>query len=190
MCVVVLLSSILALVRTIKSRARAVDSAPPAPAPAAIQSVEVAGLVSNPPETTEPAETLALGTGTGLSAVMVQVVVGGITGFGSALTGTSGPVVSMPMLLLLRWPIRMSLGSAQAVQLPIASASTLCYIILRPGTITWELAVAIALGLAPCAALGAVIAHKVPEAMLKLIVSSVLVLSAVILVTKLLLDEA
>ena len=49
---------------------------------------------------------------------------------------------------------------------------------------------AIAAGLAPCCAIGAIIAHKVPEATLKLIVSSVLVLSAVILVVKLIIEEA
>jgi hypothetical protein len=53
------------------------------------------------------------GVGAGLRPVLYRTAVGAITGFGSAVTGTSGPVVSMPMLLLLRWPIHMSLGSAQ-----------------------------------------------------------------------------
>ena len=129
------------------------------------------------------------GAGPGWRNRGYRAVVGGITGFGSALTGTSGPVVSMPMLLLLNWPVHMSLGTAQAVQLPIAMASTACYILLRPGVIDWGLSACIAAGLAPCCAIGAVVAHKVPADTLKLIVASVLVLSAVILIAKLLVEE-
>ena len=43
-------------------------------------------------------------------------------------------------------------------------------------------------GLAPSVAVGAVVAHKVPQACLKLTVATVLVLSSVILVAKLLLE--
>lgn len=128
---------------------------------------------------------LSLGVADGCCRLMV----GAITGFGSALTGTSGPVVSLPMFLLLRWPITTSLGSAQAVQLPIAAAATLSYLVLRPGVIEWPLAGAIALGLAPCVAVGAVIAHRVPKSTLKLTVATVLVASAVVLIAKLVVER-
>ena len=41
----------------------------------------------------------------------------------------------------------MNAGSAQAVQLPIAAASTLSYVFLRPEVIEWPLAGAIAAGM-------------------------------------------
>ena len=135
-------------------------------------------------ESTEPT-----GLSLGVAGVCCRLLVGAITGFGSALTGTSGPVVSLPMFLLLRWPITTSLGSAQAVQLPIAAASTLSYLVLRPGVIEWPLAGAIAAGLAPCVAIGAVIAHRVPKSTLKLTVATVLVVSAVVLIVKLVVER-
>lgn len=73
--------------------------------------------------------------------------------------------------------------------MPIAAASTLSYVVLRPGIIEWPLAGAIALGLAPCVAIGAVIAHRVPKSTLKLTVASVLVISAVILILKLVVER-
>jgi uncharacterized membrane protein YfcA len=155
----------------------------PAPNLGAIPA-PVNGAEGHPVESTQPA-----GLGLGAAGVCCRLVVGAITGFGSALTGTSGPVVSLPMFLLLRWPITTSLGSAQAVQLPIAAASTLSYIVLRPGVIEWPLAGAIALGLAPCVAVGAVIAHRVPKSTLKLTVATVLVVSAVVLIAKLVLEK-
>jgi hypothetical protein len=151
LCAVVLLSSILALVRTLQSRKQAraarpvLPAAPPSTtlataATGAAVDDEARGLVSAQASTAaagvpgeaataaaigggggeggseEPqtaASTAIRGVGAGLRPVLYRTAVGAITGFGSAVTGTSGPVVSMPMLLLLRWPIHMSLGSAQ-----------------------------------------------------------------------------
>jgi hypothetical protein len=157
LCAVVLLSSILALVRTLQSRKQAraarpvLPTAPPSTtlataATGAAVDDEARGLVSAQASTAaagvpgEAATAAAIGggvsgggeggseepqtaastaaptirgVGAGLRPVLYRTAVGAITGFGSAVTGTSGPVVSMPMLLLLRWPIHMSLGSAQ-----------------------------------------------------------------------------
>ena len=171
----VLLSSALAL-------ARALMQAPQPPRAAQNKELLMQREASMPSHS-------AIGTGSEGRSAAIQAVAGAVTGFGSALTGTSGPVLSMPQFLLLRWPVRMSLGSAQAVQLPIASASILCYTLLRPGVICPELAAAITLGLAPSVAVGAVAAHHVAEARLKLVVSAVLVLSSLVLCGKLLLEE-
>eukprot|EP01049_Picozoa_sp_SAG25_P006260 SAG25_NODE_463_length_7790_cov_6.841654_2_plen_163_part_00 len=155
LCAVVLLSSILALVRTLQSRKQAraappvLPAAPPSTtlataATGAAVDDEARGLVSaqastaaagvpgeaataaaigggggeggseEPPTAASTAAPTIRGVGAGLRPVLYRTAVGAITGFGSAVTGTSGPVVSMPMLLLLRWPIHMSLGSAQA----------------------------------------------------------------------------
>src|SRR5690606_27702394 len=51
-------------------------------------------------------------------------VVGAFTGVTSALTGTGGPLVLMPILVSLEVPLLAALGLAQAIQLPIAVLAT------------------------------------------------------------------
>jgi uncharacterized membrane protein YfcA len=58
-----------------------------------------------------------LGTATWLA-------LGVAVGIGSALTGTGGPVLVLPLLLLLRQPVMLAVVAAQAIQLPVALASS------------------------------------------------------------------
>lgn len=51
-------------------------------------------------------------------------VLGLSVGLGSAMTGTGGPVLVLPLLLLLRQPVLLAVVAAQAVQLPVALASS------------------------------------------------------------------
>jgi len=51
-------------------------------------------------------------------------VVGTAVGVGSALTGTGGPVLVLPLLMLLGQPLSFSVVAAQAIQLPVALASS------------------------------------------------------------------
>jgi len=118
----------------------------------------------------------------------VLALAGLVTGFASALTGTSGPVVGLPLLMLAQCPIRSSLGLVQAIQVPIALASMVAYLTLRPGVIQWEIVAALAVGSAPAVPLGAYLADKIPAAGLKLVVAIVLVVSSVVLVAKLALE--
>ena len=48
------------------------------------------------------------------------VVVGFAVGAGSALTGTGGPVLLVPLLMLWRQPMLRTVAAAQAIQLPLA----------------------------------------------------------------------
>ena len=82
-----------------------------------------------------------------------------------------------------------SLGSVQAMQLPIALCATLAYAWLRPGVLDAVLGLSIAAGLAPGTALGALIAHRVPAGRLQLVVALVLVVSSVVLVLKLITEQ-
>jgi len=50
--------------------------------------------------------------------------VGAAVGVGSALTGTGGPVLVLPLLMLLGQPLSFSVVAAQAIQLPVALASS------------------------------------------------------------------
>lgn len=58
-------------------------------------------------------------------APAAAVSIGALTGFGSALTGSGGPLILTPLLTLLRVSIRPAIQIAQAVQFPIALTATL-----------------------------------------------------------------
>jgi uncharacterized membrane protein YfcA len=51
---------------------------------------------------------------------LAMVALGAAVGLGSALTGTGGPVLLVPVLMLLRQPLRSTVPAAQAIQLPVA----------------------------------------------------------------------
>jgi len=57
------------------------------------------------------------------SLLLLQI--GAVVGFGSALTGTGGPVLLVPILVFLRAPTLSAIGVSQVVQIPVAIFSTL-----------------------------------------------------------------
>jgi uncharacterized membrane protein YfcA len=101
------------------------------------------------------------------------VLIGAIVGFGSALTGTGGPVLLVPILVYLRAPILPAIGVSQVIQIPIALFSTLGYILY--GRV--DLALGTALGIAMIAGvvIGTRIAHAVPAVALRRIMAAALV---------------
>ena len=50
--------------------------------------------------------------------------IGAITGFGSSLTGTGGPLLLIPMLLFAQVDVKQAIGLAQAIQIPIGIVAT------------------------------------------------------------------
>eukprot|EP00041_Stephanoeca_diplocostata_P021185 m.488042 g.488042 ORF g.488042 m.488042 type:complete len:295 (-) comp21761_c0_seq7:39-923(-) len=120
---------------------------------------------------------------------VLRGLVGFIDGLGSALTGTSGPVILLPMLFSLSWGVLDALGSAQVVQAPIATAATVAFVTLRPGTIDFVLGGCLSAGLVPGAIIGAAIAHHVPLRKLKISVAVILVLAAGFLIGKIIVTE-
>lgn len=99
-------------------------------------------------------------------------LVGLVTGFLSALTGTGGPAVLLPMLLWLEVPILIALGLAQAIQLPIALLATADN--ARAGMVDWALCLPLGLGLATGALVGAQLAHAIDQGRLRRLVGLVL----------------
>ena len=71
---------------------------------------------------------------------------GAITGVASALTGTSGPMVAMPLLAFAGAPIRERIRVGQVAQLPIALTAAIVFAV--GGDIAWSVAVASAIALA------------------------------------------
>jgi hypothetical protein len=53
-----------------------------------------------------------------------MAALGALVGLGSALTGTGGPVLLIPLLMLWGQPMALTVAAAQAIQLPVAGAAT------------------------------------------------------------------
>ena len=104
---------------------------------------------------------------------------GSMTGFLSPLTGTSGPVVFLPLALTMNYPILNALGAAQAVQFPISVASTISFSLL--GDIDAKLGFALACGATPAVVLGSQLAHKINKFHLQVVVTTVLCVASVVL---------
>jgi uncharacterized protein len=78
--------------------------------------------------------------GPGLPPVAMGALGAGV-GLGSALTGTGGPVLLVPLLMLLRQPLRSTLPAAQAIQLPVALCAAAGH--AWAGALDWRLALAL-----------------------------------------------
>jgi uncharacterized membrane protein YfcA len=100
--------------------------------------------------------------------------IGAVTGLVSALTGTGGPLVLVPILLSLDVPTLAALGLAQGIQLPIAVAATAGNAL--SGALDARLALVLAGGIAVGTWLGAKAAHAAPTRRLRQAVAVLLVL--------------
>jgi uncharacterized membrane protein YfcA len=100
--------------------------------------------------------------------------IGAGTGFLSSLTGTGGPLVLVPILISMRFPVLAAVGLSQPIQLPVAIAATAGNLIY--GRVDPILAGILAATLTIGAWGGARLAHIMPRAVLRRIVSVALVL--------------
>ena len=107
------------------------------------------------------------------------LAVGALVGFGSALTGTGGAVLLVPILLLLRAPVLASVGAAQAVALPVVVFSTVGYVLY--GSVDFVLCTAAGLVAAVGVVFGARIAHAVPAAVLRRVVATALLCAGLLI---------
>ena len=101
-------------------------------------------------------------------------VIGAVTGFGSAVTGTGGPLILVPLLLWLRFQVLTAIGLSQTIQIPIAALATAGN--LYYGAIDLMLGSVVAVALAAGSWIGARIAHRLPRATLRKLVAGVLAL--------------
>jgi len=103
-------------------------------------------------------------------------------GFGSALTGTGGPVLLVPLLLLLGVAPLTAIGTAQVIQLPIAVFATMGYALYG----NLDLVVGTLLGVSQALAvlLGARLAHALPTTQLRRAVAFALIAAAGLLVIR------
>ncbi len=101
------------------------------------------------------------------------VGIGAVTGVGSALSGTGGSLVLVPILVWLKVPVLTAIGLSQAVLLPIAALATAGNFLY--GSVNMTIGITLAVSLMAGAAIGARIAHAVSGVTLKNIVAWVLV---------------
>lgn len=111
------------------------------------------------------------------------IVIGAVTGMLSALTGTGGPLVLIPILIWYRAPVLMAIGLAQAIQLPIGTLATAGN--LYTGTFDPAMGLALGVGISIGTVCGGQIAHRLPSAVLKRIVSFLLIIVGVLILSRL-----
>ena len=107
------------------------------------------------------------------------ILLGTLIGFGSALTGTGGAVMLMPIFLLLGVPALKSVGVVQGIQLPIAIFASLGFILF--GEVDYALGATLGIVQAMGVYGGAQIAHRVPAAQLRQLAGYALILSAIMI---------
>ena len=107
--------------------------------------------------------------------VWILGLIGFGLGFGSALTGTGGPVLLIPILLFLHFPVLKSIGVSQVIQLPIALFATLGFYFDKQVDIDFALGTKLGVVQALAVFLGAYIAHRISTRKLQKIVAVILI---------------
>jgi uncharacterized membrane protein YfcA len=109
-------------------------------------------------------------------------VIGAVVGFGSTLSGTGGPVLLIPVMLLGGAGVKLAVSSSQPLQVPIAifgAASFLAY-----GSLDWQLALSLGAAQGVGTVVGARISDRLPGEMLLRLVTWSLVASAAVFAVK------
>jgi uncharacterized protein len=114
---------------------------------------------------------------------VVLLVIGAVVGFGSALTGTGGPVLLVPILVLMRAPTLTAIGLNQVVQIPVAVFSTLGYVLFS--RVDFFLGTMLGLVAAAGVVIGTRVAHAVPILTLRRSVAVSLIGAGVLIVMRL-----
>lgn len=100
-------------------------------------------------------------------------LVGALTGFASALSGTGGPLVLIPILVWMKIPLLTAIGASQIIQVPISALATIGN--FQHGEVDVGASLAIAVLLVIGVVIGARAAHRLPALLLKYVVSGVLI---------------
>ncbi|MCH7587607.1 MAG: sulfite exporter TauE/SafE family protein [Chloroflexi bacterium] len=115
------------------------------------------------------------------------VLLGVVTGFGSALTGTGGPVLLVPMLMFMKINALAAIAASQVVQVPIALAAAIGFglfgeIDLVSGTM---LGVIQSFGVI----VGARVAHALKPEQLRRFVALALIAVAILMISRILIAK-
>ena len=108
-----------------------------------------------------------------LSPVLI-IVIGLVTGFGSAITGTGGPLILVPIAIYLGLPVLTAIGLSQAIQLPIATFASVGN--WMSGNLNFELALVIATAMVVGSLGGALLVHRLPAEPIRKLIAFLLVI--------------
>lgn len=111
------------------------------------------------------------------------VLIGIVVGFGSALTGTGGPVILLPILLLFGFLPLAAVGISQAVQVPIAVFASTGYYMY--GQIDLPLGITLGVVQAIGVVAGGIIAHNLPRGRLRAVIGVTLIGVGILMVGRL-----
>lgn len=103
----------------------------------------------------------------------ILILLGIGVGFGSALTGTGGPVLLVPALLLLGFMSLAAVGISQVIQIPIAVMATIGFVLF--GQIDFYLGLTLGVVQSLGVIIGGTIAHTLPQAQLRRVVAITLI---------------
>jgi uncharacterized membrane protein YfcA len=109
-------------------------------------------------------------------------IIGAITGFASALTGTGGPLVLVPLLMALDCAVVTAVGLSQVVQLPVSLVATGGN--FYNGSVDLRLAGLLTLGVPLGVWVGSRIALALPRQVLRRMVSVLLIAIGVLIFGK------
>lgn len=126
-------------------------------------------------ETQVQTDSSRIGTGR-FDQPLPLIAVGLLTGTGSSLSGSGGPLVLVPALVWLNWPVLTAVGLGQLIQIPISLLADVAN--FQAATIDVPLGLAIAATLTIGVTLGARIAHHQPAALLRKVVIAALLFAA------------
>ena len=112
------------------------------------------------------------------------VLLGLLTGFASALTGTGGPVVLVPVLMFMNVHALAAIAVSQVVQVPIAASAAIGFDLF--GEIDLTLGTMLGIVQSVGVVIGARIAHTLKPDQLRKIVAIALVIVAIIMISRLL----
>lgn len=101
-------------------------------------------------------------------------VIGLVTGIGSALSGTGGPLLLVPILIWRKVPVLTAIGLSQVIQIPISLMATLGNVVY--GEVDFRMGLTLGLVLGGGTLLGAKISHKLPFILLKKLVAGLLII--------------
>lgn len=110
-------------------------------------------------------------------------IVGAVVGFGSAMTGTGGPLLLVPLLVWLRVPILTTVGLSQAIQLPIAALATVGNVL--SGQLDLRLGALLSVALLCGSIAGARLAHVVSTQFLTRLVAVMMLAVGVLIMLRL-----
>lgn len=121
-------------------------------------------------------------TGGRIPPVWALLLTGAAVGVASAVTGTGGALLLVPLLIWLRVPVLTAVGLGQAIQIPIAVLATAGN--LAAGQLDLELGLWLSGGVIVGTAVGARVAHAIPTAALTRLVGVVLLLVGALVILR------